>query len=187
MGLAINVASHHKNAEAICNEDGVKFLLRKALKTEDILIMKMVRQLARLNGSYKLLFLVFLFFLKSSLFEKDYIDPLMAVIKRKDVNQAFLVETLGILAALNIPDFDYRKLSETYHLLDFIQFHIVNAIGESKHNKKGETSHLSPNDDIVLECVIWLGTMTEDEGFCELVGASRIVSHLIDLMTGSFI
>ncbi len=100
------------------------------------------------------------------------------------MNPAFLVETLGILSSLNIPDFDFRKLAETYNLIEFIQHHIINAVGESKHNKKGETSHLSPNDDIVLECVMWLGTMAEDEGFCELMASSRLVSNLIDLMTG---
>ena len=56
MAIAINLATSSKNALMIC--DGLKFLMRRALKTRDVLLLKMLRNVAFHEGDTKMLFLV---------------------------------------------------------------------------------------------------------------------------------
>ena len=46
MALGINLALDEGNAAAICQNNGVKFLLKRALKTDDALLAKMVANLS---------------------------------------------------------------------------------------------------------------------------------------------
>lgn len=65
MALVINISFFQKCAEAICNEGVVSLLMGKAIKEHDVLMLKMMRNIARMPGDHKLLFLVdflFIFF-----------------------------------------------------------------------------------------------------------------------------
>lgn len=63
-----------------------------------------------------------------------------------------LVETLGILANLVIPSFDYLKLVNSHPLLPFI----VNRIS-------GKYMETEDEDDIVLECLQVVHTICQSE------------------------
>jgi hypothetical protein len=58
MACAINIATHPNNAKLICNENGLKFLMKRALKTKDVLVFKMLRNLVQHDPAIKMMFLV---------------------------------------------------------------------------------------------------------------------------------
>ena len=58
IALGINLALHPRTAQLICQGPGLKLLMRRALKTQDSLLMKMVRNLSQHPGPTKKLFLV---------------------------------------------------------------------------------------------------------------------------------
>lgn len=202
MAIAINLATSSKNALMIC--DGLKFLMRRALKTRDVLLLKMLRNVAFHEGDTKMLFL-------------DYIDDLMHLLLKSLTIPDITVEVLGLLASLNIPDFDFAKLAETYGLLDLVQKRLEMAVSAAaaataaatagdmsspKSGKKesaktgsvtgtGATAQfaalegktgLTEDDDTTLEIVNLLGTMSNDENIAPMVAKTEIISLLIDLM-----
>ena len=64
IALAINVATVRKNALIICEDDGLMYLMARALKTKDSLLFKMIRNLSEHSDeTIKLKFLVHSIFL----------------------------------------------------------------------------------------------------------------------------
>ena len=47
MALAINLSTVSKNAEIICQDKGHKFIMKRALKTLDPLLFKMLRSISQ--------------------------------------------------------------------------------------------------------------------------------------------
>lgn len=60
MSLSINLSTHIICAQLMCDHTNISQLTKKALKTDDALLMKLLAHLARLDGEYKMLFLVLL-------------------------------------------------------------------------------------------------------------------------------
>lgn len=58
MALAVNLAGNRRNAQLICEQDGLKLLLRRAVKNRDPLLMKMIRNIAQHEGPTRELFKV---------------------------------------------------------------------------------------------------------------------------------
>lgn len=85
------------------------------------------------------------------------------------------VEILALLSALSIPDFDFAKLSKTYKFMDWITMKL-NGFLEND-------SELSENDDIILELVKLIGTMSEDVGFLPLVVQYNTIPLLLNLIS----
>ena len=50
MALAVNLAGNRRNGQLICERDGLKLLLRRAIKHRDPLLMKMIRNIAQHEG-----------------------------------------------------------------------------------------------------------------------------------------
>ena len=61
LSLAINLACNSSIAQTMCRGAGLKLLMRRALKTHDPLLMKVIRNIARHDGPTKRMFLVCLF------------------------------------------------------------------------------------------------------------------------------
>ncbi|KAK1897208.1 Kinesin-associated protein 3 [Dissostichus eleginoides] len=57
ISLCINLAANKSNARIICEGNGLKRLMKRALKLKDVLVMKMIRNLSQHNGPTKSLFL----------------------------------------------------------------------------------------------------------------------------------
>uniref|UniRef100_A0A668SIC7 Uncharacterized protein n=1 Tax=Oreochromis aureus TaxID=47969 RepID=A0A668SIC7_OREAU len=85
------------NAQLICN--GLKMLMKQALKLKDALVMKMIRNLSQHDGATKHLFLVHTFKMNPTESEK------------------FVVECLGTLANLTIPNVDWALVFKEYYLV----------------------------------------------------------------------
>ncbi|TMS20742.1 Kinesin-associated protein 3 [Larimichthys crocea] len=58
ISLCINLAANKSNAQIICEGNGLKKLMKRAVKLKDVLVMKMIRNLSQHNGPTKSLFKV---------------------------------------------------------------------------------------------------------------------------------
>ncbi|KAI8809755.1 kinesin-associated protein-domain-containing protein [Cladochytrium replicatum] len=184
MSLAINLGAHPRIAEIICEDNGLKFLMKRALKTRDPLILKMIRNISHHDGvQMKMLFL-------------DYIDELMHILL-KSSSPEITVEVLGILANLTIPDFDFAKLAEAYGLLGWISRRLsqgcadlrgsnpnASRMSAQQQQNEGIRGGIAEDDDILLETISWLGTMANDENIPRMVASTNIIFLLMDLMIG---
>ena len=64
ISLAINLAANRRNAQLICEGNGLRLLMRRAIKFKDPLLMKMIRNISQHDGPTKREFVVtFKFFL----------------------------------------------------------------------------------------------------------------------------
>jgi len=195
IALGINLACNIKCAECMCEDQGIKFLMKRALKTHDPLLLKMIRNISMHEGPTKMLFL-------------DYIDDIMLLLEKSLKTPDLLVELLGILSNLTIEEFDWAKLTDTYHLLELIASQLqevcvnskalANAQEQAKENKELKSSgdsdyslyedknatenQLSEDDDVTLQFVVLLGTMSNDEGIAPKVIEMDIIPLLITLM-----
>uniref|UniRef100_A0AAZ1X0V7 Kinesin-associated protein 3a n=1 Tax=Oreochromis aureus TaxID=47969 RepID=A0AAZ1X0V7_OREAU len=82
--------------------NGLKMLMKQALKLKDALVMKMIRNLSQHDGATKHLFLVHTFKMNPTESEK------------------FVVECLGTLANLTIPNVDWALVFKEYYLVPYL-------------------------------------------------------------------
>ncbi|XP_070538501.1 kinesin-associated protein 3-like isoform X1 [Ptychodera flava] len=153
IALGINLACTKRNAQIICEGSGLKLLMRRAFKFKDPLLMKMIRNISQHDGPIKNAFV-------------DYISDLANVIKSYD-DEEFVIESLGILGNLTIPDLDYELLLKEYDLVPWIKERLQPGAAE---------------DDMVLEVVILVGTVTSDDSCAAMLAESGIIQNLIELL-----
>nr|KAJ3413912.1 hypothetical protein HK105_001946 [Polyrhizophydium stewartii] len=144
MALSINMATVHRNAQIISDDNGIKFLMRRAIKTRDPLMFKMLRNVSQHDDeAIKMKFLVRnlaclhlgsvgprLITLAPHM--QDFIDDMMHLMFKSMSNTDIVVEILGILANLTIAEFDFGKLATTYDLLFFIGNTITASVSEAQ-------------------------------------------------------
>ena len=58
IALGINLACSEQSAQLMCKGPGLKLLMRRVLKTQDALLLKMIRNISQHPGPTKRLFLV---------------------------------------------------------------------------------------------------------------------------------
>ena len=58
IALGINLACNARDAQVLCKGPGLKLLMRRALNSQDSLLMKMIRNISQHPGPTKRLFLV---------------------------------------------------------------------------------------------------------------------------------
>lgn len=99
-------------------------------------------------------------------FEQDFVGDLARVLTEcKD--EVFVVECLGILGNLSLPDLDYSMLLLDFNLIPWIR------------------SVLVPRrrfDDLVLDTVVLLGTCACDEACAMLLCKAEVILSLIELL-----
>jgi hypothetical protein len=181
--VGINLVSHLSHATTLHQDNGIKFLMKKALKTKDAVLFKMLRTISSHNHQpLKLFFL-------------DYVDDLATLMiflanevgKNQRLNEGkasihmdVLVEVLGIFSTLTIPNFDYCKLAQEYNLLEFIQGILSKNIIQANKSENG----IDENDDVLLEIIIFTGVLLGNEGLHDLMSKSTIPKLLVDLLSG---
>uniref|UniRef100_A0A3B4YHR0 Kinesin-associated protein 3b n=1 Tax=Seriola lalandi dorsalis TaxID=1841481 RepID=A0A3B4YHR0_SERLL len=107
ISICINLAANKRNAEVTCKGKGLKMLMKRALKTKDCLLMKMIRNISQHDGPTKALFI-------------DYVGDLAAEI-RADEEEEWVLECLGTLANLTIPDLDWELVLKEYNLVPYLK------------------------------------------------------------------
>nr|XP_033503908.1 kinesin-associated protein 3a isoform X3 [Epinephelus lanceolatus] len=153
ISLCINLAANKSNAKVICEGNGLKILMKRALKLKDVLVMKMIRNLSQHSGPTKGLFL-------------DHVGDLAAQINEEEAEE-FVIECLGTLANLTIPDLDWALVLKEYNLVPYLKNRL----------KPG-----SAEDDLILEVVIVIGTVSMDDSCAAMLAKSGIIPALIELL-----
>ncbi|XP_026103517.1 kinesin-associated protein 3-like, partial [Carassius auratus] len=153
ISFCINLAANKRNAQIMCEGNGLKMLMKRALKLKDPLMMKMIRNISQHDGPSKNLFI-------------DYVGDLAAQIGLKE-EEEFVIECLGTLSNLTIPDLDWELLLKEYNLVPYLKDHL----------KPG-----SAEDDLILEVVIMIGTVSMDDSCAVMLAKSGIIPALIELL-----
>ncbi|XP_067118777.1 kinesin-associated protein 3 isoform X2 [Centruroides vittatus] len=153
IALCINLAANKRNAQLICEGNGLKLLMKRAFHFQDPLVMKMIRNISQHDGPTKALFL-------------DFVSNLAEAIQ-KSSNDEFVLECVGVLGNITIPDLDYERLIKEYNLVPWLKNKLMPGNCE---------------DDMVLEVVILIGTVVTDEACARLLVNSGILKSIIDLL-----
>ncbi|EHB12745.1 Kinesin-associated protein 3, partial [Heterocephalus glaber] len=153
ISLCINLAANKRNVQLICEGNGLKMLMKRALKFKDPLLMKMIRNISQHDGPTKNLFI-------------DYVGDLAAQISN-DEEEEFVIECLGTLANLTIPDLDWELVLKEYKMVPYLKDKLKPGAAE---------------DDLVLEVVIMIGTVSMDDSCAALLAKSGIIPALIELL-----
>ena len=158
----INLAANKRNAQLICEGHGLRVLMQRAFHYQDALVMKMIRNISQHEGTGT----------KSQFIE--FIGDIADAVQRAD-SPDFVVECVGILGNLTIPDLDFDRLLEEYNLIPWIKerLRIVRQqamIGEPQM------------DDLLLEVVVFLGTCAVDTVAAQKICKNGILDALIDLL-----
>ncbi|TKC47348.1 hypothetical protein EI555_006404 [Monodon monoceros] len=96
----------------------------------------------------------------------DYVGDLAAQISN-DEEEEFVIECLGTLANLTIPDLDWELVLKEYKLVPYLKDKLKPGAAE---------------DDLVLEVVIMIGTVSMDDSCAALLAKSGIIPALIELL-----
>ncbi|KAM8889925.1 LOW QUALITY PROTEIN: kinesin-associated protein 3a [Synchiropus picturatus] len=153
ISLCINLAANESNAQVICQGNGLQMLMKRAVKLKDVLVMKMIRNLSQHSGDTKSLFL-------------DHVGDLAAQIGESEPEE-FVIECLGTLANLTFPNLDWELVLKEYKLVPYLKERL----------KPG-----SAEDDLVLEVVIMIGTVSLDDSCAAMLAKSGIIPALIELL-----
>ncbi|KAF6727672.1 Kinesin-associated protein 3 [Oryzias melastigma] len=153
ISILINLAANKKNAQVMCEGNGLKMLMKRALKTKTCLLMKMIRNISQHDGPTKALFI-------------DYVGDLASEIRAEE-EEEWVLECLGTLANLTIPDLDWELVLKEYNLVPYLKNRL----------KPG-----SADDDLILEVVIMIGTVSIDDACAVMLAKSGIIPALIELL-----
>ncbi|EDQ93153.1 uncharacterized protein MONBRDRAFT_22625 [Monosiga brevicollis MX1] len=153
VALAINLAKSYRNAKIMCEGSGLKLLLKRGLRVRDPVLLKLVRTLCQHEQTKELLL--------------DFIDPLGKEIQACHQDADMLVELVGILAQLDIENFNFEALVTEYDLIPLMRDILQPGVAE---------------DDLVLEVVILVGTILSDPACAPLVAQSGLVEIFIELL-----
>ena len=129
MALAINLAANKRNAQLICEGNGLRVLMQRAFSYQDPLIIKMIRNISQHDGVTKSLFI-------------EFIGDIADAVHRAE-NEEFVLECVGILGNLTLPDLDYTRLLKEFEMVDWMKTRLLPHTGE---------------DDLILEIVVFIGT-----------------------------
>ncbi|KAK5918877.1 hypothetical protein CgunFtcFv8_022819 [Champsocephalus gunnari] len=153
LSICINLAANKRNAQLICEGNGLKMLMKRALKMKDCLLMKMIRNISQHDGATKPVFI-------------DYVGDLAAEIRAEE-EEEWVLECLGTLANLTIPDLDWELVLKEYNLVPYLKDRLKPASAE---------------DDLILEVVIMIGTVSMDDACAAMLAKSGIIPALIELL-----
>ncbi|XP_053806438.1 kinesin-associated protein 3 isoform X5 [Vidua macroura] len=154
ISFCINLAANKRNVQLICEGNGLKMLMKRALKFKDPLLMKMIRNISQHDGPTKSQFI-------------EYVGDLAAQISNFE-EEEFVIECLGTLANLTLPELDWELVLKEYKLVPYLK---------DKLKPAG-----SAEDDLVLEVVIMIGTVSMDDSCAALLAKSGIIPALIELL-----
>lgn len=152
IALCINLALNKRNAQLMIENNRLHTLMSRAFKYQDSLLMKMLRNISQ-HESLRSHFV-------------DFVGDLAQVLTVCD-NQRFVIECLGILGNLSLPDLDYSAIIENFSLIPWIRKVLVPG---------------NFTDDLVLDTVVFLGTCACDEACAMLLCKADIVLSLIELL-----
>ena len=153
MALAINLAANKRNAQLTCEGNGLRLLMERAFTYQDLLIIKMIRNISQHEGVTKTLFI-------------EFIGDIADAVYRTE-NDEFVLECVGILGNLNLPDLDFTRLLKEFEMVNWMRGRLLPHSGE---------------DYLTLEIVVFIGTCASDESAAVYLCKSGMLPSLIDLL-----
>lgn len=162
VALVVNLASHPRCAEVMVTCGLFPQVMLRELKTRDPLLCKVVRHVT---------------------YHREVVEPMCELLESESVrmskwifefvrmatsadNPDLLVEVLGTLANLTLPDIPWGELCEA-GLIDLLHRLLVAGFSE---------------DDLILECVMLLGNMAQCRQASPHLASSRLPGMLQDLL-----
>ena len=152
LALGINLAINSKNAQYMVENNRLQGFIKKAFRNQDPLIMKMIRNISQHDST------------KESFVE--FVGDFAMALNQSD-SQDFVLEVIGVLGNLELPDLDYSQILHRCDLIPWIRNNLVPG---------------KAPDDLVLEIVIFLGTAAYDEDCARLLCKADILLSLIELL-----
>ncbi|XP_067001099.1 kinesin-associated protein 3 isoform X3 [Anabrus simplex] len=152
IALCINLAINKRNAQMMVENNRLQCLMERAFRNQDSLIMKMIRNIAQHEGT-------------KQNFVEFVGDIAQAIVQCE--NEDFVVECVGVLGNMTLPDLDFSQLMQRFNMIPWI----TNILVPGKFE-----------DDLVLEVVVLLGTAAADEGCATLLCKADILISLIELL-----
>ncbi|XP_063245126.1 kinesin-associated protein 3 isoform X2 [Bacillus rossius redtenbacheri] len=152
LALCINLAVNKRNAQMMMENSQLRGLMERAFRNQDSLIMKMIRNVAQHDCT------------KNSFVE--FVGDIAKAIVDCE-SEDFVVECLGVLGNMTLPELDFSQLFQRFNLVSWV----LNALVPGKYE-----------DDILLEVVVLLGTAALDEGCVSLLCKADVLLSLIELL-----
>lgn len=153
IALAVNLAANRRNAQLMCENDGLRRLVERSFQYQDCLLLKMIRNISQHDGPTKILFVGF-----ADIFCE-------AIHRSTGKNDEFIIECLGVMGNLTIPELDYEMLLFQYDLLGFM---------------KKKLTQENCEDDMILEVIILAGTFSAEEVCATTMMESGLIKLVID-------
>ncbi|KAF5288020.1 hypothetical protein FQA39_LY15549 [Lamprigera yunnana] len=152
VALCINLAIHSSNAQQMADNSRLQSLMTRAFRYEDDLLMKMIHNISE-HDTTRTSFIEFVG------------DLAKAVTESK--NENFVLECLGVLSNLYLPDLDWCEIFKHFNMTAKLRGILTNNTSEA---------------DLLLQVIVLLGTAAYDEGCARLLCNSNIVAAGIDLL-----
>jgi hypothetical protein len=163
VALVVNLATHPGAAEAMVRSGLFPQVLLRVLKTRDPLLCKVIRHVASHKNAGELMCeLLQSDSVRMSKWMNEFVRMANMCINQPDL----LVEVLGTLANVQIPDTPWEELCEA-GLVELLTRLLVIGFSE---------------DDIVLECVMLVGNLALNQVAAGHVAGSRLPAMLQDLL-----
>ncbi|XP_014221190.1 kinesin-associated protein 3 isoform X1 [Trichogramma pretiosum] len=152
VALCINLAINGKNAEIMVQNNRLQGLVEKSFRIQSSLLMKIVRNISQHD------------FLKENFVE--FIGDFAMALTQSD-SEEFVLEIMGVMGNLTLPDLDYSQILERCNLIPWIRKNLTPGQAE---------------DDLALEVVIFIGTAAADEDCAKLICKENLLLSLIELL-----
>ncbi|KAL7036101.1 hypothetical protein ACKWTF_008691 [Chironomus riparius] len=153
IALGINLALNKKCAQKMCENNRLKDLLERAFKYRDALMLKMIRNISTHEELRKEFM--------------EFVDDFAKAINECD-DEDFLVECIGILGNMLLPELDYSQILQAHGLIPWMRKTLIP--GNAK-------------DDIVLDTVVFLSTCATNDELCAmLLCKAEVILSLIELL-----
>ncbi|XP_022902921.2 kinesin-associated protein 3 [Onthophagus taurus] len=152
VALLINLATNPSNAQQMADSSRLHSLMTRAFAYQDSLLMKMIHNISEHDQ------------IRSSFIE--FVGDLAkaAVESKKD---EFILESLGVLSNLHLPDLDWAEIFKHFDMVDWVKNILTSNAMEP---------------DMILQVIILLGTAVHDEGCSLLLCKAELPLILIDLL-----
>lgn len=163
VALVVNLATHPRCAEFMVKSGYFPSVMLRLLKTNDPLLCKVIRHVSSHKGVVETMVEMLQGEeVRMSRWTTEFVRMALHFVDNSDL----LVEVLGTLANLTMPEIPWAELCEA-GLIDLLHRLLVAGFSE---------------DDIVLECVMLLGNIGLCREAAQLVAESRLPTMLQDML-----
>lgn len=127
--LTLNLTTYNKNSEILASEDKIKALMARAFKTNDIYLVKIIKNIIKYSEVEEL----------NELFE-NFVDQFIDTLQNKSPDDEFSSEIIEILSSIET---NWEDKLENFGLIEFIESNLQS----------------SSNPEILLKLVLFIGNI----------------------------